>query len=584
MGTYPDDEPRARIVTPRTRSYVHRWIIAVRDCTCISEHGELIENPAVFAAENEGHIWIVDDPAWVLNVMVSAHGAHPDFNYQIVTSEDTEPVRMVKSRVTRFGFRCTHDKDSPERETCPYRRRRAMHTVWSPRELSATPGKLLTDYSHGSLLELATDIREWCKEQNIPLPSTLAGIANSLLRDSRFWPEPRGRVPKATNENVRRFLPGVYSELRAERGRRYNAVALDQNTAYHRAAQDTPTPDPTTLFARGYFNIPESSPLWCKPGDELYSRTIIQPGIVYAQVEVRNLRKHEVRPPAVKNPGRYRVALWTNEIPLCERNGVTIEGLTAAWTATRSDEGLPRYGAFAERAITEASEYRKRWLKPTLHALYGLLATRPRRVYIGHLRGKSKRGMARIGFGHTFPVAQANLGVIQPITANVATLGVLQAEIRKRSFELAREFSEAGVTILHIHADGLHVEGELPLPPPGWKVEPLTNLEYLDAQSWLSQEGDCLPGRTAQNRMELVRHRADVIAHSAGIPGWQVPDTWNRVNVEDVTPEDSEPLYWPDGTKRHYVSYTESHSRTITPDTNRLTQICRAIARSRKHR
>lgn len=553
------DEPRPRIITPRKRGFVDRWIIAVRDTVAISEHGELLTDPAAFASANEGHVWIVDDPAWVLHTMIAAHGEHPDFNYQIVTSEGAEDVRMVKSRITRFGFRCRHAKDDPARDACPYRRRRAMHTVWSPADLSPTPGKILTDYSHASLLELATDIRAWCKDENVPLPSTLAGIANALLRDERFWPDPRGRVPRATNENVRRFLPGVYSELRAPRGKRHHAVSLDQRTAYHIAAQEVPTPDPTSLFARGYFNVPETAPLWTVPGEALYERTIRQPGIIYAQVEVLPLRTHQIRPPAVQDPGRYRVAIWTNELPVCTANGVRIEGITAAWTATRVDEGIPLYGAYAVTQITAASAFRKRWLKPTLHAVYGLLATRPRRVKIGHLRGKSpNRTVARIGFGHEFPVAQADLGVIQPITANVATLGVLQSEIRQRSLVLAKQLMEAGATVLHIHADGLHVEGEIPLIPDTWKIEPLSNLEYLDSQSWTADEGDTLPGRDQAMRVDIIRHRARVLSDSAPPRRrWWMPTDWIAVDVPEDN-DDMPQLYWPDGRKRSYVNYPES--------------------------
>lgn len=564
------DDPRPKIVTPRKRGYVHRQIIAVSRTAVMSEHGEVIDDPATFAAENDGHIWIVDDPAWLLNLMFARHGDHDDFNYQIVTSEDDAPVRFVKSRVTRFGFRCRHDKDTPERAACLYRKRRAMHTVWSPADMSPNPGKILTDYSHASLLELARDIREWCQKENVPLPSTLAGIANSLLRDPRFWPEDRGRVPRATNEKVRKFLPGVYSELLAKVGDQHHATSLDQRTAYHVAAQEVPTPNPTNLFARGYFADPEAAPLWTVPGDALYDRTMAQPGIVYVQVDARALRHHERRPPAVQTTGRYRAALWTNEVRLCEGNGVTIHGIVAAWTATTADPGLPHYGAYAEREITESSAFRKRWLKPTLHAVYGLLATRPRRVKIGHLRGTARRDTARIGFGHEFSVAQADLGVIQPLTANVAMLGVLQSEIRKRSFELARTLSEAGVNILHIHADGLHVEGKLPLIPDTWRIEPLTNLEYVNGQSWLADEGDCLPGRDDRARRALIKHRADILAHGGRgldldqpapeLPTPSVPESWNFVTVEDVTPDDAAPLYWPDGTKRNYVSYPQTHT------------------------
>jgi hypothetical protein len=344
----------------------------------------------------------------------------------------------------------------------------------------------------------------------IASPTTLAGLANGLLRDARFWPEARGRVPRATNENVRKYLPGVYAELHGDTFKQYTAISLDQRTAYHVVATEVPAPDPTSLFARGYFNEPETSPLWAIPGDELFERTIRQPGLVFAQVQVHHARRHQFRPPAVANPGRYRVAIWTNEIDYITSQGVTIEGLTAAWTANLADEGLPRYGEFAQAELARASEYRKRWLKPTLHALYGLFGVRPRRLKIGHLRGEGKdRTVARLGFAHEFPVANADLGTVTAPTANVATLGVLQSEIRRRSLELARDLSERGMTVLHIHADGVHVEGDSPpLVPANWKIEGLTRLHYVDRSSWVAAERDCLPGRDERMRAEVRRRQA----------------------------------------------------------------------------
>lgn len=475
----------------------------------VTEDGEVIQSPTMFASSMPSHIWIVDDPVTLLTTMVDAFGDVEDFNYQIVTSEDdTDGPRMVRSRLTRFGFRCRHEGD--ERDACPWRRRHVgLHLVWTPSDLSPNPGKLLPDRTHASMLALATDIRDWCRDQDLPVSTTLAGIANSLMRDKRFWPDARGRVPRATNENVRRFLPGVYAELRANDMRSHDVIALDQRTAYHVVATQVPAPDPTTLFARGYFNEPQTSPLWALPGDPLYARTIGQPGIVYAQVDVQHLRKHQTRPPAVADAGRYRVALWTNEIAHCEANGVTITGLVAAWTANLPDAGLPAYGHFAQAELAKADDFRKRWLKPTLHALYGLFGVRPRKLAIGHLRGNGEEDIARMGFGHEFPVHNAKLGTVSAPTANVATLGVLQSEIRRRSLALASQLSEEGFTVLHIHADGVHVEGDrLPLLPDEWRIEGLTNLRYLDKSSWISDERDCLPGRDERMRVDLRRRLA----------------------------------------------------------------------------
>lgn len=494
----------------------------------VTEQGEVVTNLPIFAATNPSYVWVTVDPAHLLAIMLDRLEEVPAFNYQIVSSTDDAPagVHMSTSRLTRFGFRCSCEWRPPMVRgaascTCgfPPNRRSAMHMVWSPGDMTRNPNALMEGFTHADLLRFGTDVRDWCKEHNLPLPTSLSGIAAALLRDGRFWPEARGRVPTATNERIRPWLPGVYSELRAEPARRHDAVAIDQRAAYHRAAQEVPMPDATTLFARGFFNAPETSPLWAQPGDGVYERTMSQPGVVYVTYSARPLRAHEARPPAIK-PGEGRCALWTAEVPYVETQGVTIHGIVAAWTSSDHDHGIARYGAWAEERIGEASEYRKRWLKPTLHALYGLTAMRTRKVSIGHYRGRGERDAFLLG-PHEFPVHRHDLPSLPSATTNVATLGVLQAEIRARSFKLANALSVEGVTILHIHADGIHAAGDIPLIPNGWTIKPKTNLMYVDRVSWLSDEGDSLPGRDERQRIDLRRHHArQPFTHTHGIyPG-----------------------------------------------------------------
>lgn len=478
------------------------------DGIAMTEDGEVLESLPMFAASMPSHIWMVDDAVTLLTIMMDMFADHPDFNYQIVTSEDdTDGPRFVRSRLTRFGFTCHHEGD--ERAKCPWRRHVGMHIVWTPSDLSPTPNRILPQRTRRGFLELATDIRAWCQEQNLPVTTSLAGIANSLIRDERFWPEARGRVPRATNENLRQYLPGVYSELQGDTYRTYNVISLDQRAAYHVAATEVAAPDPTTLFARGYYNLPDTGPVWCNPDDPLYHRTMQQPGLIYAIVDVQPLRKHQTRPPAVAAAGHYRAALWTNEVQHAEANGVTVKGLIAAWTSNLPDVGLPHYGTFAQGELARASALRRRWLKPTLHALYGLFGVRPRRLSIGHYRGRGKEAIARLGFAHEFPVHNAELGSVTGPTANVATLGTLQSEIRRRSLSLATELSRQGATVLHIHADGVHIEAtNLPLIPPHWKIESLNRLHYIDKNSWTADERDCLPGRDERMRVEARRRAA----------------------------------------------------------------------------
>jgi hypothetical protein len=131
-----------------------------------------------------------------------------------------------------------------------------MHIVWSIPDMMRDPTKLLNDGTPGDMLRFAKDVRDWCKDNNIPLPTALSGIASSLMRDERFYPE-RGRIPKATNERLRPLLPGVYSELRAQTTKTYRtAVSLDQRRAYHRGADSPASRTPLPSSRAGTSTLP----------------------------------------------------------------------------------------------------------------------------------------------------------------------------------------------------------------------------------------------------------------------------------------------------------------------------------------
>lgn len=460
-------------------------------------------------------LWVTIDTVSLLHTMLERYENVRAFNYQVIESREAEDdgVNHSSARLVRFGFKCRCTKEERESVGCtcgnPPKRKDAMHVVWNPADMGRDPTGYMNGYGHTELVRFGVDVRDWCGEHNIPLPTSLAGIAAGLLKDARFWPHERGRVPRATNENVRKYLPGVYSSLHTTSARAFkSALALDQERAYHRAAQDIATPDPTTLYARGFFIDPENSPLWATPGDMVYERTMSQPGVVYVQYSARPARQHEFRPPWVKD-GVGRAAVYTNEVKYAEEQGVTFDGIVAAWTSNDADAGLPRYGEWATARINEASSERARWLKPTLHAAYGLLAMRARRVTIGHLRGVGAPRKFILGNGFEFTVPARELPILTAPTTNVPMLGVLQAEIRTRSLRMASALSMEGVTILHIHADGIHVQGDvLPLIPGGWTVKERTNLQYIDRVSWLSDQGDTLPGRDERMRVEARRQDA----------------------------------------------------------------------------
>jgi hypothetical protein len=362
------------------------------------------------------------------------------------------------------------------------------------------------------LARFATDVRAWLREQNLPIPTTLSAIGSALLRDKRFYPDARGRVPSATNERVREFLPGVHQELRTKQRTHRSVVTLDQRGAYHQIVQDIALPDSTTLHARGYFSDPENAPLWLQRSDPDCASVLSVPGLVCVDAHSRRSKPGEFRPPAIDYIGTRRIYLWTNEVPFAEQHGTQIIGLVAAWVAEDNDTGLSRYGRFAQQQISSVDAYRKGWLKPSLHSAYGLLGAKPRTLRNGFLHGRGMVETWLLGV-RPFNVHESSLDHKPPL-ANAVQLGMIQAEVRLRTMRMANYLTTNGVNVTHIHADGLHAIGDMSLfvtiDDTLWRMEERTDLTYLDRVSWTSKQGDTLPGRAMRDRVDYRRHHVGI--------------------------------------------------------------------------
>jgi hypothetical protein len=81
--------------------------------------------------------------------------------------------------------------------------------------------------------------------------------------------------------------------------------------------------------------------------------------------------------------------------------------------------------------------------------------------------------------------------------ANVIHRGLIEAETRLRSLELARKLSEEEHKVLAIYADSVFVAGGKPLPllAPPWRVQNhLTALRFLTSTAFTSHELEKMPG------------------------------------------------------------------------------------------
>lgn len=493
---------RPRVIQARRTGYVHRPIIVVYNELGVTEDGTPVQHLPAFVASMPSHIWVTLDASWLLDhlcVYMDTFGVR-DWNYQLT---EARTGHMSHARLLRFGLK-------PEGK-----QRRAMHLCWTPYDMLDAPERVIPPTLDG-LMRFATDVRAWLKEQNLPVPTTLSAIGSALLRDKRFYPDPRGRVPSATNERVREWLPGVHQELHTKQRAHRSVITLDQRGAYHQIVQDIALPDSTTLHARGYFNDPENAPLWLQRSHPDCVGVLAAPGLVCIDAHSRRSKPSEFRPPALDYIGTRRLYLWTNEVEFAEQHGVTVIGLVAAWVAEDNDTGLARYGRFAQHQISAVTDYRKRWLKPSLHSAYGLLGAKPRTLRNGFLHGRGEVTKWLLGV-RAFNVHESELDHKPPL-GNAVQLGMIQAEVRLRTLRMANYLSSMGVTVTHVHADGLHAIGDMSLlvtiDDRLWRMEERTNLTYLDRVSWTTAQGDTLPGRAMRDRVDQRRHLTHVQQHA----------------------------------------------------------------------
>lgn len=507
----------ARTIKPRTRGYRHMDLAVVYGHnTVLTEHGEVIDDVWTYVRDAQPSAFITLDPSTFLATLDDRWHDHPHWRFTLARIiSDKGDLTMSRTKLLTFGFRAC--KTPTERQACPIcahgtgGRKPRLHQCWDPRSMSPTPvHKLIGSAQPVDLLNWARDLREWAREQNLELRSALSAYGSQLLRDERFYPEPRRRVPRATNERARPSLPGNLVRMAdiTPGPERYNVTSIDQRSAHHRIVQEIDLPDANTLFARGYFNDPENAPLWAPRGTALFNRTIKQPGLLYALItSSRRTRPDEFRLQLQDFVGQRREWIWTNSVDYLESTETRIDGIYAAWTSSSPDSGLSRYGNFAQKQIESASPARKLWLKPLLHSTYGLLAARPRPLQTGHsdLNHAGKSSTFLLG-ARPFIVTERTISNWAPAFANVIHRGMIECETQIRSLRMAQELTDNGARVLHIHTDGLHVEGQLPLLPDSWGINGLTSVMYIDAVSWVANERECLPGRDQRERAEVIKH------------------------------------------------------------------------------
>lgn len=425
-----------------------------------------------------------DDPEW--NARFSVNTSE---RFYICDGSSREPkVRTTQDiRISFFGFRNSN------------RKTQYFHPI--------TPHDFIDDFSkYGDtdwpeyirLYHWGGSVRKWMRKHKLRFTTTRGGLSAQLLRDKRFYPVKRRKVPKLTNENARPALPGnFYVMSERHMNKMIPAVYLiDQQNAHHYAAETVNFPDANTLFARGRFAT-LSDKTYVKNNRVGFNNLMNEHGLFRCRVWIPKYVQGMV--PSWWKEGLSDVFLFSNEIDLLLELGGEIRHIAYAWTSRSLDTGLAKYAQWAQREISDNPDH-KIWLKPTLLSAYGILGVRPRQMETAYWQSEDGEPY-RYLLGPT-PIMMQRFRTskeIQPAIANLIHRGMIEAETRKLSIQLARKLELEGHTIIAIHADAVLVQDEgqqLPLLPPPWRIKDrLNHFKAIDQVSFHSDQVTILPGR-----------------------------------------------------------------------------------------
>lgn len=512
------DEPRT--VRPR-KATVHPWLpIIVVDREGRSLFCEMTgsvhawheaswlfrSHPAsIVVAPNAAHLLaeleavFADDEAWQYRVSpVKREAYHPDPARRVRRTHDTI--------VNYFGWKGANHKKGH------------WHYPLDPNLFSrAQARELCGGTAPADLLAWGQDVRAWCHAQKLHPSPTAGGLGGQLLRDPRFYPEARRKVPRATNGRARIVLPGNHYRLYWPERKSVDATYIDMSAAHHFVASTLAFPCANTLYARGNFRTTDTtetplrrSDLWTQPKSHRFGVMLNESyGLLRLQVNIPTLTADRFPLPCLEQSGRRRIWIYTNELPLLYELGVDIEGIDAAWTSYTRDSGLNRFAAWALTETATMTPARKRWSKTVLLATYGNLAAKARSTEFGYRNATG-------GIEREYPAGPYLLNAYAKVsdteqelpTVNVIHRGMIEAEQRRHVLNLARSLASDGHTIIGLYADAVIVKSDraLPLLPPPWRIDAhLTGLIFANPTSFTSRERTKLPGIGREDAARMAR-------------------------------------------------------------------------------
>ena len=505
-------EQLPQVVKPRQRGFVHYPLLIVRRGQGLFESGELVEVSGIDWRRIKPHLVVGVNVPYLLRQLEDRYdGKDPDWNWKAAdkTLEVGQATKQQRTIVDYFGFK-TPRENSDRYDT---------HYHYCLDALSFYSNTYtLTDEqtdTHRGLLEWAMTLRDFCKEQDIAMRSTAAGVAAQFLRDPRFYPKERRKVPKAINARIREELPGncYLLSVSTKSKRRWSALELDQRNAHHYHAEHTALPDANSLHAFGDFvELKEV----CDHGNPRPDFL----GLYYLRLE---RGRHGRTAWSPLDHGRNRRVfdgfVFSNELPYLRDLGWRVLGTVAGWGSRERDTGLSRYARFCQSELEARGA--PNWLKPLLLCTYGLLAVKPKVPGAVYKQSTSETAEPFDLFTggkllHGLLVSHTKGVKIEPGIANVLHRGMIEAATSTESLSLAKYLTSRGLWVLQVYADSLIIEDDSSRPVPEaaliapWRIKQrLTDYRPINTQAFTSIEKTRNPGVS----------RAEVLATSLGTVG-----------------------------------------------------------------
>lgn len=491
-----------RVVKPRKAGGCNFPIIAIDRNDVLLENGEIypFSDLAKLVATQPSSIIVSHHFGAIIKWLDSEFKDDPRWQFRVkpLEKQGWSPNRKHKSRVIHkdcvvnyFGFKGKRNQKGQYH----YALSPGIFCLRTVNELRRNaPGE---DATIVKLMEWAKEIRSYLQEHQLNLSPTSGGIAAQLIRDKKFYPEDRRKVPRRTNSLARNHLPGNFYELYdAEPGKGFHRAAyLDQISAHHTAAMTLEFPDANTLQRRGYYSSLKDK-VFARAGTDTYDELISQYGLFYLAVEVPYLTKKDFPLPELGDkPGYKRGYFYSNEIPYLLDLGVRIRHIIACWTSPDRDKGLNAYARWASAQIAKAESLQKAWLKPTLLSAYGILAAKPKLQEFGYkqLEGGGEYKEYPCGSGFLKVKATVSKKMLEPVMSNVIHRGMVESQTRLTSLELARKLTKEGFSILAIYADSVFVKDadQMPFLEHPWRVQDFLSRLRFDSSTHFTSDQIC---------------------------------------------------------------------------------------------